>query len=123
MKRPHIFCLIILLMGIFCSCSGEDRSGEMPQRPWGVSVILSSYGVDGVIAQGHVEASPNSPLTACGFRWGNDTLSVTGKSEVAMTFSDTIYPPASGTYYIVAYAANYIGETCSDTLFFQLDND
>ena len=25
MKRPHIFCLIILLMGIFCSCSGSER--------------------------------------------------------------------------------------------------
>ncbi len=103
------------------SCSGEDRSGERPLAPYGVSVITVETG-DSCILKGHVEESHNSSLTKCGFYWGNDTIKYTETAEAGYDFMDTVTSEDVGRYYAVAYATNYIGTTTSDTVYFILTN-
>ena len=101
------------------ACSGEDRSGERPLAPAGVTAVAVEMG-DSCILKGHVGESHNSPLTKCGFYWGNDTLHHTVTLEPDVDFMDTVTAVGAGRYYAVAYAVNYIGATNSDTVYFYI---
>ena len=102
------------------SCSGEDRTGEIPYAP---TVRIDPVTIDSNRAtlQGTVLSSPNSSLVACGFFVGNDSLKKELHSEIPSTVfrcqTDSLTP---GLHYAVAYAKNGIGQTTSDTLWFTI---
>ena len=118
--KMHKPLYIALLCTALTACSGEDRSGEQPFAPTVETVAATADGPTAMM-EGVVTASPNSSLTACGFRYGNDTLTLNADAPVLTHFfaqTDTLDP---GRYYAVAYARNGIGITYADTLWFEVE--
>ena len=114
--KKFLFPCLISLMALVLACSGDDRSGEQPFAPT-VKLNSAVAAGDSIMLEGQVTASPNSTLTACGFHWGNDTLSKTITcDEPAYSFSSKIDSLAAGQYYVVAYATNKMGTSTSDTI-------
>ena len=117
MKLQHIAIAVCLLL---TSCFGEDRSDEQPFAP---TVETVAANIDGPVAnlEGIVTSSPNSTLTACGFHYGNDTLTLSAAADVQLHFfaaTDTLLP---GHYFAVAFAQNGIGTTsAADTIWFEI---
>ncbi|MBQ8099207.1 MAG: hypothetical protein IJ244_06755 [Bacteroidaceae bacterium] len=116
----------ILLMGMVmlcAACSGEDRSGEQPFAP--TVAMLDAY-VEGlsVTLYGRVLASPNSSLSSCGFKYGNNegvsTITCEKAEEFFRAQVDSLEP---GRYFAAATATNKIGSSQSDTLWFQVEAD
>ncbi len=100
------------------ACHPVDRSDEQPFAPT-VMTLDATSDADSLVLRGQVLASPNSPLTACGFTYGNDTLRKEVKMETpADAFEQRVALPKPGTYYVVAYAANGVGTGYGDTLRF-----
>ncbi len=114
------FLLGITTLILLASCSGEDRSGEQPFAPT-VETIGAEVVADSARLSGHVLSSPNSPLTICGFKYGNDTLRVTINAP-APTTTFTAYTDSlgAGDYFYVAFATNGIGTSYGDTLHFTI---
>lgn len=118
--RNFLCFLSVVLLCMLSACSGDDRSGELPRVPEGVSVSVEELG-DSCRLNGVVGESHNSSLTACGFYWGNDTVSNEMKVDSAsFAFSSVVGNVGSGTYYAVAYAKNGMGTTKSDTVYFNI---
>lgn len=112
--------LSVVLLCLLSACAGEDRSDERPRLPEGVAVSVEEQG-DSCNLNGVVGESHNSSLTACGFYWGNDTLSnEVDMDSASFKFSTLVGNVGSGTYYAVAYAKNGVGTTTSDTVFFNI---
>ena len=100
------------------SCSGEDRSGEMPRVP---VVHTTSAFVDGDVCtmNGLVEESHNSALRECGFVYGlAGANSIQLKTDTARTFTAKVDSLENGDYFCVAYAKNGMGVSYGDTLTF-----
>lgn len=117
----RLFALLAVIgLILFTACSPEDRSGEQPFAP--TVRTLPAEATDGNVRfAGEVVASPNSSIRDCGFIYGNDTLRVSLEAEVALPVfyatADSLLP---GSYYVTAYAANGIGTTYGDTLYFEI---
>lgn len=118
MKQTSI---LILTAAILASCSGEDRSGEVPFAPTVRTIEATALGT-AVTLTGEVLASPNSRLTAQGFYYGNDTLRVEVLSPLSgeALFSETVDNLEPGDYYAHAFATNGIGTASGDTIFFSI---
>lgn len=103
------------------SCSGDDRSGEIPYAP---TLRIDQPVIEGnsVTLRATVLSSPNSSLVACGFFVGNDLQEEELKCDTPSTVfscrADSLDP---GSHYAVAYAKNGIGQTTSDTLRFSIE--
>ena len=54
---------------VLCSCSGEDRSDEMPRIPV-VSTVSATVNGNSCTMNGTVVESHNSSLRECGFFYG-----------------------------------------------------
>lgn len=118
-KRSYFYLAASLLLCI-TACHPTDRSGEQPFPPTVVITGVESL-VDSCRLFGEVTASPNSDLTRCGFRYGNDTLRLEVLSaEATPLFSVTTTALSPGRYYAVAFARNGVGESFSDTIWFEL---
>lgn len=115
--KKHFLPFLFLLLAAAC---GEDRSGEVPYAPT-VRTNAATAVADSCTMEGEVLAAPNSPVTACGFYYGNDTLSVklasTDSAQVFRAVADSL---AAGRYYCVAFATNGIGTSYGDTLYFYI---
>lgn len=120
--RLKIFSPLIIVLSLcilFYSC-GEDRSGEQPFAPT-VETLSIQVVADSALLTGHVVASPNSSLTACGFEYGNDSINSTvSAEEPTETFTVATDSLGIGTYYAVAYATNGMGTSRSDTTYFTI---
>ena len=103
------------------SCSGDDRSGEIPYAP---TLRIDQPVIEGnsVTLKATVLSSPNSSLVACGFFVGNDLQEEELKCDTpSVVFSCQIDSLAPGRHYAVAYAKNGIAQTTSDTLRFSIE--
>ena len=120
--KPSFFQIIFLVVALgMTACVGEDRSGEQPRAPEGITVEAEVHDSTCQL-NGHVGLSHNSSLTQCGFYWGNDTLHNTFIVDtVTYHFQTSLDSLATGEYYAVAYAANGIGLTTSDTVYFTIE--
>ncbi len=119
MKTP-IPALILSAALLTLSCSGEDRTGEIPYAP---TVRIDPVIIDSNRAtlQGTVLSSPNSSLVACGFFVGNDSLKKELRCESpSVVFRCQADSLTAGCHFAVAYAKNGIGQTTSDTLWFTI---
>lgn len=110
--------MLFTCIGILCSCSGEDRSDEMPRVP--VVRTTSAVAVGNVCTMsGMVEESHNSALRECGFVYGMaGENSVQFKTDTARTFMAKVDSLKDGDYFCVAYAKNGMGVSYGDTLRF-----
>lgn len=100
---------------------GEDRSDEQPFAPTVETASVEVLG-DSALLTGNVTSSLNSSLTKCGFAYGNDTLTLDVVSpDTAFTFSAVTDSLGAGEYYAVAYAANGMGTSYGDTLYFTIE--
>lgn len=113
-----IVLLCLILLAIVSSCTGEDRSDEMPLAPKDVTISMQMLNDTSVILKGRVGDSHNNPLTKCGFIWGNSKESHQETASTGFDFADTVIIVTPGNYYAIAFATNYIGTTNSDTLRF-----
>lgn len=110
--------LVLSLLALLASCSGDDRSGERPYAPT-VRTLGAWVSGDSVRLTGEIVSSPNSPVTGRGFYYGNDTLRIRLiSSDTLDTFSEVVDSLRPGYYYAYAFAANGIGTTNGDTLIF-----
>lgn len=115
------FCSGMFFVGIslLCSCSGEDRSDEMPRVP---VVRTTSAVVDGrnvCTMGGMVDESHNSALRECGFVYGVvGENSMQRKADTARTFTARADSLEDGDYFCVAYAKNGMGVSYGDTMRF-----
>ena len=105
-------------ISIIYSCSGEDRSGEMPRIPvvYTTSVVVSG---DACTMNGLVAESHNSTLRECGFVYGmagENPLQL--KTDTARAFMAKVDSLENGDYFCVAYAKNGMGLSYGDTLRF-----
>ena len=128
MNMKHLlFCVAAIAFAALAgSCAGEDRSGEQPFAPTVETVSVTPHNIEGTDSavatmEGLVTASPNSDLLACGFNYGNDTLSLSAEAELQVHFFAQTDTLAAGTYFAVAYAKNGIGTTYADTLWFTIE--
>lgn len=113
----------LLAVGVFLSysCSGEDRSGEMPRVPVVYTISVSVEGntckMNGAVADSH-----NSSLRECGFYYGLlGEKSLLLKTDTARTFMALADSLKNGEYFCVAYAKNGIGMSYGDTLYFNVE--
>ena len=112
--------LIALFLNSLTACNPVDRSGEQPFPPTVIAGEAEVVG-DSCLLHGEVTASPNSNLLKCGFRYGNDTLRLEVLSaEPQPLFLATTKPLKAGRYYAVAFARNGVGESSSDTIWFEI---
>lgn len=114
------FCIgiFVVSVGMLSSCSGEDRSNEMPRVP---VVRTASAVVEGgaCTMSGMVEESHNSALRECGFVYGaTGENSMQLKADTARTFTARVDSLENGDYFCVAYAKNGMGVSYGDTLRF-----
>lgn len=117
----RLICAALLFVAL-CACSPTDRSGEQPFAPTVKTLTATAEG-DKAVLTGQVTATPNSPLEACGFAYGNDTLLLdTLAPAPSMLFSATTDSLGPGRYYAVAFARNGMGTSHGDTLFFTIGN-
>lgn len=118
--KTFLTTLLSLAALLSLSCSGDDRSGEMPYAP---TLRIDQPVIEGhsVILRATVLSSPNSSLVACGFFVGNDLQEEELKCDTPSTsFSFQIDSLGTGSHYAVAYAKNGIAQTTSDTLLFTI---
>ena len=103
---------------IICSCSGEDRSNEMPRVP----VVMTTSAVvngDACTMSGFVEESHKSTLRECGFVYGSaGNAPLRLKADTARTFVAKADSLENGDYFCVAYAKNGMGVSYGDALRF-----
>ncbi len=120
MKHLLPIVSLFVVSALVASC-GEDRSGEQPFLPT-VKSLAVVVEADSALMSGQVLASPNSPLVKCGFKYGNDTLRVEALAPApAETFTAVTRPLKPGKYFAVSFAANGMGTTYGDTLYFTID--
>ncbi len=103
---------------VLSSCSGEDRSDEMPRVPVvrTISAVVNGYACT---MNGMVEESHNSALRECGFVYGvAGENSMQFKTDTARTFTAKVDSLEEGYYFCVAYAKNGMGVSYGDTLSF-----
>lgn len=114
--------LLALLVAPALTACGDDRSGEQPFAP---TVVCDTFRVtaDSAVLTGIVTSSVNSTLTECGFKYGNDTLTLSKSAAApADTFSVVTDSLGAGTYYAVAFAKNGMGTTyATDTMRFAIE--
>lgn len=118
--KPLLTLLLSLATLLSFSCSGDDRSGEVPYAP---TLRIDQPVIEGnsVTLRATVLSSPNSSLVACGFFVGDGLQEEELKCDTPSTvFSCQIDSLASGRHYAVAYAKNGIAQTTSDTLRFSI---
>ena len=110
-----VLCAICLVL---CSCSGEDRSDEMPRVPV-VSTVSATVNGNSCTMNGTVVESHNSSLRECGFFYGETgAASVKIKAETNKIFEVKADSLEAGDYYSVAYAKNGMGVSYGDTVEF-----
>lgn len=103
---------------VLCSCSGEDRSDEMPRIPV-VSTVSATVNGNSCTMNGTVVESHNSSLRECGFFYGETgAASVKIKADTAKIFEVKADSLEAGDYYCVAYAKNGMGVSYGDTVEF-----
>ena len=121
MRYTFITAVLLATAAMAVGCNGEDRSGEQPFAPT-VATVSATPGGDSCVFAGQVLLSPNSVVSARGFRYGNDSIA---KGVVSADSTDAFAAVAdslaSGSYYVVAYATNGIGTSYGDTLTFTID--
>lgn len=119
MKIHHLLYFAMSALAIV-SCTGEDRSDEQPFAP---TVETVSVTADGPTAwmEGQVTTSPNSSLLECGFRYGNDTLTLSTDADLHDLFFAETDTLEAGIYYAVAFARNGVGTNYGDTLWFEIE--
>lgn len=101
-----------------CSCSGEDRSDEMPRIPV-VSTVSATVNGNSCTMNGTVVESRNSSLRECGFFYGETgAASVKIKADTTKIFEVKADSLEAGDYYCVAYAKNGMGVSYGDTVEF-----
>lgn len=118
MKIP---CFRLWLAAVaLAACSPEDRSGEVPSAP-AVRTVAADVEGNRARMEGEVVSSPNSAVTKRGFDYGNDTLRAEALSEDgADRFSALTDELEPGRYFCVAFAANGMGTSRGDTLYFDI---
>lgn len=110
-----VLCVNCLVLS---SCSGEDRSDEMPRLPV-VSTISATVNGNSCTMNGTVVESHNSSLRECGFFYGETgAASVKIKADTTKNFDVIADSLESGDYYCVAYAKNGMGVSYGDTVIF-----
>lgn len=103
---------------VLCSCSGEDRSDEMPRIPV-VSTVSATVNGNSCTMNGTVVESHNSSLRECGFFYGETgAASVKIKADTTKIFEVKADSLEAGDYYCVAYAKNGMGVSYGDTVEF-----
>lgn len=103
---------------VLCSCSGEDRSDEMPRIPV-VSTVSATVNGNSCTMNGTVVESHNSSLRECGFFYGETGVaSVKIKADTTKIFEVKADSLEAGDYYCVAYAKNGMGVSYGDTVEF-----
>lgn len=103
---------------VLCSCSGEDRSDEMPRIPV-VSTVSATVNGNSCTMNGTVVESHNSSLRECGFFYGETgAASVKIKADTTEIFEVKADSLEAGDYYCVAYAKNGMGVSYGDTVEF-----
>lgn len=103
---------------VLCSCSGEDRSDEMPRIPV-VSTVSATVNGNSCTMNGTVVESHNSSLRECGFFYGETgAASVKIKADTNKIFEVKADSLEAGDYYCVAYAKNGMGVSYGDTVEF-----
>lgn len=103
---------------VLCSCSGEDRSDEMPRIPV-VSTVSATVNGNSCTMNGTVVESHNSSLRECGFFYGGTgAASVKIKADTTKIFEVKADSLEAGDYYCVAYAKNGMGVSYGDTVEF-----
>lgn len=103
---------------VLCSCSGEDRSDEMPRIPV-VSTVSATVNGNSCTMNGTVVESHNSSLRECGFFYGETgAVSVKIKADTTKIFEVKADSLEAGDYYCVAYAKNGMGVSYGDTVEF-----
>lgn len=121
MSRLPLFVSIYGLALILFSCSGVDRAGEKPELPVVETMEATLIGEGVCNIQGQVTKSSNSSITACGFVYGNDSISEKIKlDKTEWSFNATIESLESGRYFYAAYATNGMGTAYGDTLYFTI---
>ena len=87
---------------VLCSCSGEDRSDEMPRIPV-VSTVSATVNGNSCTMNGTVVESHNSSLRECGFFYGETgAASVKIKADTTKIFEVKADSLEAGDYYCVA---------------------
>ena len=121
MMKLMPFLLFLLIVSLMAACAGQDRTDEKPRAPQNVRIEAAVSGTTCILT-GSVGESHNSSLLGCGFIWGNGTASHSlAVDEPDMTFQSQIDTLSLGTYFAIAYAANGIGRTESDTIYFTVE--
>lgn len=111
-----------MLPAVMISCSGEDRSGEMPKIPV-VRTVSSTVSGDSCTMRGLITESHNSSVRECGFIYGSDSVKDTKlMAGTAWDFHATADSLAAGTYHCIAYARNGMGTAYGDTVYFSVSS-
>lgn len=111
---------ILLATALVPSCSGEDRSDEMPRVPVVYTEAAEAAG-DSCTMHGRITESHNSSLRECGFVYGMEGgKAVKLVADSAWLFRATADSLKSGSYYCIAYARNGMGTAYGDTVRFSI---
>lgn len=114
-----VFVVTVSVLGL--SCSGEDRSDEMPRVPV-VSTMSAIVSGDSCIMTGCVIESHNSPVKECGFIYYSDSIASNKiQCDTTSVFSAIVDSLSKGEYFYAAYARNGMGTTYGDTLQFTVE--
>lgn len=117
----HYIYTSMLTLVFSTACNPTDRSNEQPFPPTIKPLSAVSDGWHAHLT-GEVTSSPTSRLSACGFKYGNDTLRLETTAdipeEVFTVLTDSL---GAGRYYAVPFARNGVGTSLGDTIYFQIN--